>query len=148
MPTRGTACMVVVGGVRAIVLTVTLDRPAILGLIRGATVGLIVGTRESMWRLGVRMMLCAWTGETCDTANSAAATVTAVLIREFLTSRTIEPLALSQKRGPPYGVSTARLTIFSFCSRPSSAATSFLPIALLPNCTRNMPSVPPPTIDA
>jgi hypothetical protein len=47
-----------------------------------------------MWRLGVRMMLCAYTGETSDPANgsNAAASVNAVLIRQFLTSRTIEPL--------------------------------------------------------
>jgi hypothetical protein len=47
-----------------------------------------------------------------------------------------------------YGVSTARLTIFSFCSLPSSAATSFLLIALLPNWMRNMPSRAPPMIEA
>lgn len=47
-----------------------------------------------------------------------------------------------------YGVSTARLTIFSFCSLPSSAATSFLPIAPLPNWMRNMPSRAPPMIEA
>ena len=34
---------------------------------------------------------------------------------------------------PRYGVSTARLTIFSFCSLPSSVATSSLLIAPLPN---------------
>jgi hypothetical protein len=48
----------------------------------------------------------------------------------------------------PYGVSTARLTIFSFCSFFNSAATSSLSFALLPNCSRNMPSLAPPTIEA
>jgi hypothetical protein len=48
-------------GVRATAteLTPTPPRPAMVGLMRGATVGLIEGIRESMWRLGVRMMLCA-----------------------------------------------------------------------------------------
>jgi len=47
-----------------------------------------------------------------------------------------------------YGVSTARLTIFSFCSFLNSAATSSSRIASLPNCRRNMPSGAPPTIEA
>src|SRR5258706_11928861 len=91
MPTRG-------GGVRAMAteLTPTLPRPAMVGLIRGATVGLIVGIRESMWRLGVRMMLCAWTAELPESANgtTAAARSSAarrVILRQFTPSSTMGP---------------------------------------------------------
>jgi hypothetical protein len=56
-----------IGGIRAMVVTPTLVRLAMVGLIRvpivgltrGATVGLIVVILESICRLGVRMMLCA-----------------------------------------------------------------------------------------
>jgi hypothetical protein len=56
-----------IGGIRAIVVTPTLVRLVMVGLMRvptvgltrGATVGLIVVTLESICRLGVRMMLCA-----------------------------------------------------------------------------------------
>src|SRR3981081_457573 len=34
--------------------------PAMLGLTRAAALGVMVGTRGAMLRLGVRMMLCAW----------------------------------------------------------------------------------------
>ena len=53
-------------GIRATEVTPTLvwvvmvlTRVPTVGLTRGATVGLIVVTRESICRLGVRMMLCA-----------------------------------------------------------------------------------------
>src|SRR5260370_30538585 len=78
-------------------------RPAILGLTRGATVGLMVEIRDSMWRLGVRMMLCARTVDPSRQANgsSAAVNVIAVLMRRFTGSRVIGPLALRKKRRTP-----------------------------------------------
>src|SRR3954451_15748095 len=69
----------VLGGIRAIVVipallgrfavmgirppTTGLTRVPTAGLTRGATVGLTVMTRESICRLGVRMMLCACAAE-------------------------------------------------------------------------------------
>jgi len=47
------------GGVRATRSALTLGRAAIVGLIRGVTVGLMVGVRAPTLRLGVRMMPCA-----------------------------------------------------------------------------------------
>jgi hypothetical protein len=47
-----------------------------------------------------------------------------------------------------YGAATARLTIFSLCSLRIRLAISSFDIALLPNCSRNMPPVPPSTIEA
>ena len=47
------------GGVRATVSARTTGRAAMVGLIRGVTVGLMVGVRAPTLRLGVRMMLCA-----------------------------------------------------------------------------------------
>ena len=98
------------------------------------------------------MMLCAFAGkpERQTNGNAAAANAIAVLARQILISPAITPrLKLpSERRQPRYGVSTARLTIFSFCSLLNSAATSSLRIAPLPNCRRNMPSWAPPTIEA
>ena len=51
-------------------------------------------------------------------------------------------------RPTTYGVATARLTIFSPCSLAIRPATSSLLIARLPNCSRNMPLLPPSTIEA
>ena len=51
-------------------------------------------------------------------------------------------------RAEPYGAATARLTIFSLCSLRIRLAISSFDIALLPNCSRNMPPVPPSTIEA
>src|SRR5947207_2856591 len=112
------------GGVRTTPSTLTPVRPAMLGLTRGATVGLMVDTRDSMWRLGVRMMLCACTADPTRQENGSktAVTVTAVLMRRFMESRAIGPLGfLRGYFSRRYGVSTARLTIFSFCSLPTSA---------------------------
>src|SRR5712671_1797045 len=103
-PTRGP-------GVRAMVLTVTLGlstamlaRPAMfgltlvptVGLTRGVTVGLIVVTRESMWRLGVRIMLCASAAEPPKAANGKTAADNAnarrcVLVRQLTPSWSIKP---------------------------------------------------------
>ena len=56
--------------------------------------------------------------------------------------------AFPGRAGRPYGVATARLTIFSRCSLLSRPAASSLLIALLPNCRRNMPPLAPSTIEA
>src|SRR3954447_16132636 len=56
------------------------------GLMRGAAVGLSVGTRESICRLGVRMMLCACATEPPRMANGNASADNAarcVFIRQF-----------------------------------------------------------------
>src|SRR3954447_9082252 len=93
-----------IGGIRAIVVTPTLVRLVILGLTRvptvgltrGATVGLIVVTRESICRLGVRMMLCACATEpprmtsgnaTADNAHANCR----VLVCQFTLEWTMEP---------------------------------------------------------
>jgi len=47
-----------------------------------------------------------------------------------------------------YGASAAELTIFSFCSLATTAATSPCDIARLPNCRRNSPPLTPSTIEA
>jgi hypothetical protein len=62
------------GGVRATASARMAGRAATVGLIRGVTVGLMVGTREPTFRLGVRMMLCACTAEgpKAISGNSAA----------------------------------------------------------------------------
>src|SRR5258708_3314656 len=122
---RGTARIagaIVTGGVRATVSTEapTLPAPtlpAMEGLIRGAT-----DTRDSTCRLGERIKPCAWTGEPAREAkrqangNPAAVSLAAVLIGHFLTARIIGPQTLRKNARRRHGVSTARLTIFSFCS--------------------------------
>ena len=86
-PIRGVVRIVEVvtvtrGVVRSIPATpILFVLPAMLGLIRGATVGLMEGTREPMLRLGVRMMLCAYIRETSRLANSAAAVVNTTAAR-------------------------------------------------------------------
>ena len=57
-------------------------------------------------------------------------------------------LCQSKQCAAAQGVATARLTIFSPCSLLIRPATSSLPIALLPNCRRNMPPLAPSTIEA
>src|SRR6185312_1518268 len=48
-----------------------LGRTAIVGVL--GAVGLMVGTREPTLRLGVRMMLCAWTAEAANASNGNSA---------------------------------------------------------------------------
>ena len=72
-----------VGGVRATLSTPMVGRAAIVGLMRGATVGLMVGTRVPTFRLGVRMMLCACTtdGPTVINGSNSAADIAPAIRR-------------------------------------------------------------------
>jgi hypothetical protein len=101
-PIRGVARIVGMfvvtrGVVRSIPATpILFALPAMLGSIRGVTVGLMVGTREPMLRLGVRMMLCAYARETSRPANSDAAVVNSnasrrVFIRQLARSSSMCP---------------------------------------------------------
>jgi hypothetical protein len=79
-------------------------------------------------------------------ANGNAATVSAntacrALLHRLAPSWTMKPqaFALAIKRRAAYGVTTARLTIFSPCSLLIRLTTSSFGIALLPNCSRNRP---------
>src|SRR4029077_5949347 len=56
--TESVDCTPMCGRIRATVLPPMFGRPAMFGVIRGAT-GLMEATREPTLRLGVRMMLCA-----------------------------------------------------------------------------------------
>ena len=109
--------------------------------------------RDWTLMLGERMMLCAWTadpsGQTSGkTADASASAARRAVIRQFARSWTMGPRPVLKTPRGSYGVATARLTIFSLCSLLISAAMSSLLIALLPNCSRNMPPLAPSTIEA
>ena len=146
---RGTACIAGVTLMRGDGVRATAVAP-MLELTRGVMFELMLGARDSTRRLGVRMTLCAFAGEPERQTNGNAAAINADRIRQVLISPAItpRPRLFARGRQPRYGVSTARLTIFSFCSLLNRAATSSLRIAPLPNCRRNMPSWAPPTIEA
>src|SRR5262249_5109322 len=83
------------GGVRAMTPTPTV-RAVMVGLMRGAAVGLMVGTREPTLRLGVRMMLCACTTAAPEaiSGSSAADRIDATrraVVRQFTPTPIIEP---------------------------------------------------------
>ena len=66
-----------VGGVRATRSAPTFGRAATVGLMRGATVGLMVSMRDPTFRLGVRIMLCARVSEGPKASNGSSAATNA-----------------------------------------------------------------------
>jgi hypothetical protein len=72
--------------------------------IRGATVGLMVGMRDSMLMLGERMKPCAWAAGPARQANGNAADSSArAVIRRFAHLWIMGPPAYAADTGTPRG---------------------------------------------